>query len=173
MKTWVALLRGINVGKNKRIAMADLRKLLEGLGYEDVQTLLQSGQAVFRAKGTARAHEDAIERAIEAEFAMEVAVLVRTAAELEAVVEANPFAAADAKELHVVFLKADPPKKAVDALDDYEPDEYAFGDRCIYVRLPNGIAGSVLPDWTRGLGVPASSRNWNTTRKLLAKAHAQ
>ena len=168
--TWIALLRGINLGAKRRVAMADLRALLEGLGYEDVRTLLQSGNAVFTAGARAADHEGAISGAIGDELGLDVAVLVRSASELASVVNANPFATegADAKELHAVFLGSTPPKRKVDALDAeaYAPDEFALGKRVVYLRLPNGIQGARVPDWQKVLGVEITQRNWNTVTKL-------
>jgi uncharacterized protein (DUF1697 family) len=89
MTVCVALLRGINVGKAKRIAMADLRALIEGLGYTDVRTLLNSGNVVFSAsRGATAAIAAAIEKAIVARFGFSAAVVVVTAKELEAIVAA-------------------------------------------------------------------------------------
>jgi uncharacterized protein (DUF1697 family) len=169
--TWVALLRGINVGRNKRIAMSDLRDLLVSLGYADVRTHLQSGNAVFSG---ARRKPDVIEQEISSgigkEFGMEVAVLVRDAAELAAVVEANPFVTrgVDTNELHVTFLAAPPAAAKLAAIDRdaCAPDEFAVGERVIYVRLRNGVMGSRLPNWDRLLGMPTTTRNWNTTTRL-------
>ena len=169
--TWVALIRGINVGRAKRIAMADLRAVLEALGCADVRTQGQSGNAIFssrHAKG--EPIEAEIAMAIKREFGMDVAVLARTATELDAVVAANPFVArgVPARELHVAFLSASPAaakSRSVDH-DAYAPDEFAFGKRVVYVRLPNGVMGSKLPDWERALGVRVTMRNWNTTTKL-------
>ncbi len=170
--TWVALLRGINLGKQKRVAMADLRALLDRLGYRDVRTVLQSGNAVFTAKGRAPAIEDAIASAIEAELRLDVTVIVRRASEFHSVVEANPFVAAgvDTKELHALFLSTKPSAKAMKTVDPegHAPDEFAFGDRVVYLRLPNGIMGSKLPDFEKTLGVRATQRNWNTVTKLDA-----
>jgi uncharacterized protein (DUF1697 family) len=175
MTTWVALLRGINLGKARRVAMADLRALLEGLGYDEVRTLLQSGNAVFTAAGSATKLETAIERQIEQELGLRVTVMVRSAARLRTIVDDNPFAVPDAdpKQLHVVFLSAPPPKQQVSSLDpdDYAPDEFAVGDRVIYLRLPNGVAGSRFP-WDRSFAVDTTMRNWNTTTKLADLAAA-
>jgi uncharacterized protein (DUF1697 family) len=169
--TWVALLRGVNVGRNKRIAMSDLRDLLVSLGYADVRTHLQSGNAIFSG---ARRKPDVIEQEISSrirkEFGMEVAVLVRRAAELAAVVEANPFVTrgVDTNELHVTFLAAPPAATKLAAIDRdaCAPDEFAVGERVIYVRLRNGVMGSRLPNWDRLLGMPTTTRNWNTTTRL-------
>jgi uncharacterized protein (DUF1697 family) len=85
-------------------------------------------------------------------------------------VDDNPFVArgVPATDLHVAFLSADPQAAKSAALDDaaFLPDEFALGKRVVYVRLPNGVMGSTLPDWEKVLGVRATQRNWNTTTKL-------
>lgn len=170
MTSRVALLRGINVGTAKRIAMADLRAMLESLGYSDVRTQGQSGNALFTATKKDVALEQEINASIKRTFGMEVAVLVRTGAEFTAAVNKNPFVARKlpANELHVCFLSATPTAAKIKSInaDDFTPDEFVFGDRVIYLRLPNGVMGSTLPDWDRVLGVRATQRNWNTTTKL-------
>ncbi|HEY4868864.1 MAG TPA: DUF1697 domain-containing protein, partial [Candidatus Dormibacteraeota bacterium] len=90
--TFVALLRGINVGRNKRLAMSDLRALLEALGYGDVRTHLQSGNAIFTTgRGAESKLEQQISARISADLGLDVSVLVRTSAELAAVAAGNPF----------------------------------------------------------------------------------
>lgn len=170
--TWVALLRGINVGRNKRVAMSDLRALLEALGYQDVRTLLQSGNAIFTAgRATASKLEQQISERINEDLAMDVSVLVRTAAELIEVVAANPFVAKGVpkNELHAAFLAGTPTSAKVASVDHdaFAPDQFAFGERVIYLRLPGGVMASRLPDWERVLGVRATQRNWNTVTRLL------
>ena len=173
--TRVALLRGINVGRNKRIAMADLRTMLESLGYEDVRTHLQSGNAFF-VVGTGKDSklEQEISAAIKATFGMEVAVLVRTGAELASVVDSNPFVARGVKtsELHATFVTAAPPAAKIAAVDRdaCAPDEFEVGDRVIYARLRNGVMGSRLPEWDKVLGMRTTTRNWNTTTRLREMA---
>ena len=168
--TWVALLRGINVGGNKRVAMADLRALLERLGYEDVRTALQSGNAVFVAPGPSSELESQIRSKIVADLGLEVKVLVCSAEELSSVVKANPYPArgADLKELHVAFLSAGAPAQKLAAVngDDYQPEEFEIGDRVLYLRLPNGVANSQLPNWDRLLGLDVTARNWKTVNRL-------
>jgi uncharacterized protein (DUF1697 family) len=169
--TWVALLRGINVGRAKRITMADLRTMLDSLGYTDVRTLGQSGNAIF-VSGERRPEslEEAISTRIRGAVGMEVSVLIRTAREFASVVDANPFVTRGipSSELHVAFLSAEPPRARVAGIDRAAslPDEFALGKRVIYERLSNGVIGSTLPDWERVLGVRATRRNWNTTTKL-------
>jgi uncharacterized protein (DUF1697 family) len=169
--TWVALVRGINVGRAKRITMADLRTMLSSLGYEDVRTHGQSGNAIF-SSGQRKAEflEQAISSGIRATFGMDAAVLLRTATEFAGVVDANPFVkpGVPSTELHFAFLSADPAAAKIAGIDRdaFKPDEFALGKRVIYVRLPNGIMGSTLPDWERAFGVRATQRNWNTTTRL-------
>ncbi len=167
--TWVALLRGINVGRHKRVGMGDLRALLESLGFHDVRTYLQSGNATFTAsQGDAAELERRMAAAMATALGLDVKVLVRTAAQLAAVVDANPFPGADPKELHVAFLSAPAPPDTVAGLEpaDFAPDQFELGDAVIYLRLPNGLMGSRLPDWERVLGVAVTQRNWNTVTRL-------
>jgi uncharacterized protein (DUF1697 family) len=171
MTTWVALLRGINVGRHKKVAMADLRVLLASLGYGDVRTHAQSGNALFTtASGTARTLERDIAAQLDADLGLDVKVLVRSAVELAAVVDTNPFVGrnVDSKELHAVFLSKAVAAKTTAGLDlaACKPDEVDFGKRVIYVRLPNGVMGSRLPNWDRALGVDATMRTWRTVTRL-------
>lgn len=169
--TWVALVRGINVGRAKRITMLDLRTMLESLGYKEVRTHGQSGNAIFSSgQRNAEALEQEISSRIRTHFRMDAAVLLRTATEFAGVVDANPFVThgAPSSELHFAFLSAEPAAAKAAAVDReaFKPDEFAFGKRVVYVRLPNGIMASTLPDWERTLGVRATQRNWNTTTRL-------
>ena len=171
--TYVALLRGINVGRHKRIAMADLRELVGSLGHANVLTHLQSGNVVFssprRDVATLRGE---FEAGIATRFGLDVRVLVRTHAELARVVATNPFpaAAADPARFLVTFLDPSPTPDRVALVDpaEFGPDEFRFGDGVVYVWYRGGILASKLTDavWTRRLGVTATSRNWNTVTRL-------
>ena len=168
--TWVALLRGINVGRNKRLAMADLRRILESLGFENVRTHLQSGNAIFSTERTGAAKlERQIADALREDAGLDVRVLCRTAAELDAVVQANPFAGkGDPKELHAVFVSATPATKRLAEVgpEQFAPNEFVAGDRVIYMRLPKGVMGGPLPDWDRALALDATMRSWGTVSRL-------
>lgn len=174
MTSYIALLRGINVGGHNRVPMPQLRTILEGLGHAEVATYLQSGNAVFTSDATDEQRlADDIRQGIADDLGLDIAVLVRTADEVAAIAAANPFATAAAenpKFVHAVFLSADPDPERVAALDPtrYAPDEYRIGSRVIYVHYPNGAGRSKLDDavWRR-LGVTATARNWNTVTKLL------
>lgn len=173
MPTFVALLRGINLGARNKIAMADLRDLLETIGAEDVTTYVQSGNVVFRsASRSAETLERAIEKRIKADLGLEVAVLVRTKAQLAALVDGNPFG--DPKTVHVTFLAEKPAAARVRKLDpERSPgDEFRVVGREVYLRCPNGYGPSKLSNsyFEKQLGVAATTRNWRTVTKLAELA---
>jgi uncharacterized protein (DUF1697 family) len=178
MTRYVALLRGINVGAHKRVAMADLRSLLAGLGYDDVQTLLQSGNAVFSASAARKPERIAldVEGSIATELGVNAEVVVRTAAELASVVERDPLGeiAVDPKRYQVSFLSAEPAADVARELAtlDFAPERFVLSGREIYAWHPNGIHTSKLAKLLGGprLDVVATARNWNTVVKLLAMA---
>ncbi|MGH2793553.1 MAG: DUF1697 domain-containing protein [Actinomycetota bacterium] len=170
-KRHVVLLRGVNLGKNKRIAMSDFRALLESLGYEDVRTHIVSGNAIVSGgQGPATGMERAIEQALDSKLGLDVTVIVRSAKELDDLVSANPFATkrADPKAMHAVFLSMDPKPAAVEAVDPAgsAPDRFAFGKRVIYLHLTDGVAGSKLPNWEKLLEVRTTMRTWNVVNRL-------
>jgi uncharacterized protein (DUF1697 family) len=173
MAVYVALLRGINVGKNKRIAMADLRNLVEGLGYADVKTHLNSGNVAFTGpEGTNQEIAARIQEKISADLGMDVAVVVRKGEEMQRVVAENPFPdhAEDHTTLHVAFLAAIPGPKDVSALADVAKgaDDYRVVRDNVYLFYPNKITGAVfMPNGLdKALGVASTSRNWRTVVKL-------
>jgi uncharacterized protein (DUF1697 family) len=177
MARYVALLRGINVGGNKKVPMAQLRELMEGLGYTDVATLLQSGNAVFTSKEKSPAKlVKQLEAAIAKEFGFEVAVVVRTRDELAAAIKANPLSGAEdaPSQFVVTFLSDVPDQKRLKEIDPaaYLPDEFRVLGREIYARFPNGIRDSKLAVVLGGprMGVTPTARNWNTVTKLLELA---
>jgi uncharacterized protein (DUF1697 family) len=171
--TFVALIRGINVGGKKKIAMAELRSLFSSLGFEDVVTYIQSGNVVFRSPA-GDAHEIAanIEREINAALGMDPAVLLRTPGELEEIIARNPYGPprTDVSKLHVVFLDRTPAAGAAQELDPERspPDDFALLGREVYLHLPNGFGRSKLTIdyFERRLGLRATARNWNTLLRL-------
>jgi uncharacterized protein (DUF1697 family) len=174
MARYIALLRGINVGGNKKVPMAQLRELMEGLGYTEVATLLQSGNAVFtcKEKNPAKVGKQ-LEEAIVQEFGFEVSVVLRTRDELEAVIKANPLPGAEdaPSQFLVMFLSEAPDPKRFAQIDPaaYLPDEFRLVGREIYARFPNGVGRSKLATVLGGtrLGVIPTGRNWSTVMKLL------
>jgi uncharacterized protein (DUF1697 family) len=172
----VALLRGINVGAGNRLSMARLRELMEGLGYEGVETLLQSGNVAFAAGEPAAESERRIAGALREQDGLEVPVLVRTRAQLAAVVKRDPLReqATNPKAYHVVFLSQRPDAKRVREVDPerYRPELFEQHGREIFVWWPDGAHRARLTHsfWERKLGVTATARNWNTVEKLLELA---
>ena len=174
--TFITLLRGINVGKAKRVPMAELRALLAGLGYGDVQTLLNSGNAVFtHANANTAAHAEAIAQALRTHFGFDIPVIVKSATDIAAIAAQNPLAApgVDPSRLLVILALAASPPQAVHALAAcvQAPDPFAVGKHAAYLHCPGGILSSPAAERAlRGLGEVITTRNWATTLKLLALA---
>jgi uncharacterized protein (DUF1697 family) len=172
-----ALLRGVNVGGNKKVPMADLRRLLEALGYRDVATLLNSGNAVFTASAKALPTvADDVEEAIHAALGVRCSVVVRTGPELDAALAADPWGplATDASRSLIGFLGGAPAPTAAAALAalDVAPDQVKLIGREVYLWVPDGVSSGLLSkaSWEKLLGVPVTSRNVNTVAKLAAMA---
>lgn len=174
----VALLRGINVGRSKRIAMADLRALIEELGYTDVLTHLQSGNAVFTTSQAPAEVVRTLEAGIAGTFGLEVKVVVRTGEQLAEVVAANPLddVATDPARYLVGFPGGTIDRKGAAALsrEDFAPNVVRVVKSEVYLWCPNGVLDSPFGrlDWEQRLGVAVTMRNWRTVTKLaqLAKA---
>ena len=172
---YAALLRGINVGGNKKIAMAELRVALGGLGHSDVSTYLQSGNAIFTAaRQPAQAVARAIEDAVAGTFGMTVSVMIRTAGELAGVLGRNPLPGQpeNPSRFFVAFLSGAP-----DAERTQQAEARSFGADRIWVSgseaflwCPAGAAKTQLTNNAveKLLGVRATSRNWNTVNKLVS-----
>lgn len=174
MTTHVALLRGINIGKNKRIAMEDLRTMFADLGHRDISTYIASGNVLFEADRKPSPKLAAtISAAIEDTFGFEVAVVVLDRAELAAIATESPFAnrASDPKHVIVTVLAAPPDPGVIDSLDrsSYLPEQFAVVERSIHIHTPNGQAGMQLHNafWEKLTGTTATTRNWRTMTKLL------
>ncbi|MDV9188817.1 DUF1697 domain-containing protein [Streptomyces sp. SR27] len=176
-KTYAALLRGINVSGHRKVPMAELRVLIEGLGHTGVRTHLQSGNAVFTTESGEGedALAAALEDAIEDHFGFRVDCLVRDGDYLTAVAEACPFPAAEVKgkELHAFYCSGPVTLERFAAIDReaYLPEDFALGDRVLYLYVPDGLGTSRLapvisrPSVMKGLVTTA--RNWNTVLKLI------
>ena len=175
MTTYIGLLRGINVGGNKMVAMADLRDMMAKIGFSDVKTLLQSGNVVFRAAARAPAKlERQLEAELEKRLLLKVEFHVRTADEWRAVIAANPFGAeakTDPSRLLVTCFKAPLDKANVTALKAAitGPETLRADGRHLYMVFPDGMGNSkaaALVD--KKLGARGTARNWNTVQKLAA-----
>ena len=173
----IVLLRAINLGPTNRVRMADLRHLLEGLGYEEIRTLGQSGNVVLASDAPAAGLEAAVEAGV-AGLGVETKVVSRTAAELAAVVAGNPFAdvATDPKLHQVSFLSAEPAPEVVREIGagDLGNERVAFAGREIHAWHPDGVHRSPLARLLtdRRLGVTATARNWRTVTALHELAAA-
>ncbi|MGW0941245.1 DUF1697 domain-containing protein [Streptomyces sp. NPDC002623] len=174
--TYAALLRGINVGGSRKVPMAELRTLLEGLGLGDVRTYLQSGQAVFSsAHGDEETLAAELTVAIEKRFGFVVDVIVRDHAFLKAVAEACPYPAAEleAKQLHVTYFSGPVDEERYAGIDRaaFLPEEFRLGDRVLYLYAPDGLGRSKLAEQLSRprvhQGLIATTRNWNTVVKLV------
>jgi uncharacterized protein (DUF1697 family) len=172
----VALLRGINVGKAKRVAMAELRTLCEALGYGDVRTLLNSGNLVFSApRADARAAAK-IEKEIASRLGIDSRVLVITGSELDAIVAENPFAECEtnASRLLVTVLATTANRARIEQLtkQSWGAERLGFGSRAAYVWCPEGILESKASvALGKVLGDAGTSRNWATMKKLQVLMH--
>jgi uncharacterized protein (DUF1697 family) len=177
MPRLVALLRGINLARTRRIAMADLREALTAGGYADVRTHLQSGNVVLTTDQAPDAAARDLETRIAERFGFDVDVLVRTADELAEVVAANPLGefATDGSKHFVAFLSGAPDSDAVAAIAerDFGDERFTAIGREIYVWCPDGLrdCGVMKAIADRRLAVAtATVRNWNTVAKLLELA---
>jgi uncharacterized protein (DUF1697 family) len=173
----VALLRGVNVGKAKRIAMADLRALLEGLGFDGVSTLLNSGNAVFRAAGPNDVLADRIQATLERDLGVRSRVTVLGASDLRAILDENPLpdAVAEPSRFLISVLRSSADRAPAEALarQDWAPEVLALGHRAVYLWCPQGIAtGRLGLALDRALGERGTARNWATLQKLRALLEA-
>ena len=171
---YVVLLRGINLGKARQVGMPRLREVLEERGHASVRTHLRSGNVVLESSlGEKRLGAD-VRSAIETEFGFEVPVVVRTGAELAAVVAGDPFAteATDPSRYLVTFMAEPPAPDKVDALPRADVGDYLVRGRELYLWLPDGIQDTPLASWKWDtlLGVPGTARNWNTVTRLAELA---
>jgi uncharacterized protein (DUF1697 family) len=165
-----ALLRGVNLGRNRRIAMPELREIVESLGHEDVETYLQSGNVVFKPKGGRKNLGPALESAIRDATGHTMPVLVRTGRELAKIVAANPYPVDDPTRVVVGFLgkAARPADLGLGDLASYEPDKLTQIGRELYISVPNGQARSKLIDdlTKKRLPTDVTVRNWRTVLEL-------
>jgi uncharacterized protein (DUF1697 family) len=174
--TQIVLLRGINIGPRNRIAMPELREALEEAGFGDVRTYVQSGNVVLSSKLRPENTARKVERVVADRFGLEIAVVVRTKAELARIVKKNPLAkvAKNPKRYQVSFLDRKLDRATVGKLEQAVAgkEQLVVDGRELYAWHDAGVARSKL--WAalagRGLGVTATARNWTTVEKLLELA---
>ncbi|HET8949836.1 MAG TPA: DUF1697 domain-containing protein [Solirubrobacteraceae bacterium] len=175
MARQIALLRGINLASRNRVSMPDLRKALEAAGYEDVATLVQSGNIVLTSAKKPKTLETEISALVKDEFGVVAATVVRTRDELAGVIERNPIPAGPsiAKLFQVTFFSDEPDAARVAELEgqDFGNEELVVIGREAYAWHPDGIQKSKLArELGKGLRGDGTARNWNTVTKLLELA---
>ncbi len=174
MTTLVALLRGVNVGRDRKVPMADLRACFTDAGCREVATYIQSGNAVFGPPagldGDALRAE--LEERIAERFGFVVPVVLRSGREMQRVLDRNPFPESDASSVHVAFLPAEPDVAALDGFDvsAFAPEAFALDGREVYLFLPDGMGRAKLPAALPVLRRVATVRNWRTVTTLAGMA---
>lgn len=167
MTVFVSLLRAVNVGGTGKLPMAGLKSLCEGAGFTAVRTYIASGNVVFRSRLGEAGVKAQLEAGLKAYGGKPIGVIVRTGAEIAAVLDGNPFAGRPADRTVALFLDEAAPADAIAAATHRESEEIVTGEREIYLFYPAGIGQSklVLPAMKRG-----TARNMNTVAKLAALA---
>ncbi|MBS4033989.1 MAG: DUF1697 domain-containing protein [Ignavibacterium sp.] len=173
MPTYIALLRGINVSGQKLIKMTDLKELFEALGFQNVQTYIQSGNVIFSSKEKSLDKlESIISTAIRKKFGFDAVVIVITPEVLEYILENNPFIKKimAIERLYVTFLSDTPSEENINKLGaiNYSPEEYIIDQKIIYLHFPNGAGKVKLSNnlFESKLKVDATTRNLKTINKL-------
>ncbi|EFU39748.1 hypothetical protein PVOR_20659 [Paenibacillus vortex V453] len=181
MTIYIALLRGINVGGHHKIKMADLRKMLEGMGLTHVQTYIQSGNVLFQSAESKAALRAKMEQGILEVFGFPVPVLLRTSSEIEGIIRNCPFSeerirlaeeASEFESLYVAMLPAALAAEEVEKLKNYANDKEAFeaiGEE-VYLLFKESVRNSKLAGQLSKLSLPVTMRNWKTMNKLAQLA---
>jgi len=164
MKTFVALLRGINVGGNNILPMTELKALCEEAGFKNVRTYIQSGNVIFESKIAEDKAVVKVQKALKTKLQNPVSVKIRTIEELETIISNNPFPSANPSQVGVLFLEHTVDESIVREFSKKETEEIIAGKREIYIHYPNGMGQSKLK-------FPKSAkdgtvRNINTVKKL-------
>lgn len=171
--TYIALLRAVNVSGQNKIKMADLRQMFERMGFDGVETYIQSGNVRFEADEDEETLRPQIEAAIHTTFGLTVTVVLRTASELAEVVARCPFP--ETESLYVAYLEAEPTPEGIAQLNAFqtESEEWQVIGREVYILYHQGAGRSKLTTAVleKRLDVAATARNWRTTQQLLTMAH--
>ncbi len=174
MITYIAFLRGINVGGHKKIKMADLRLLLEGLGYKEVLTYIQSGNVIFNSLEEERDKLENQISEVKNQYGFEVPVLVKTRTEINKILDINPYNDPDdlaSNKIYFVLLKKVPENEDIEATSAiiFENEKFIITPECVFIRydLGAGKAKCGINFFESKLKVAATSRNYRTMTKLL------
>ena len=177
MSTYISMLRGINVGGQKKVGMKELKELYESLGFGRVRTYVQSGNVVFDYPySDPSTLVSKVERGIEGRFGFKVPVVIRTRDELQRLITNTPFVGKDESKVHVTFLSAEPAAPAEDEIGRAKDgaEEFSISGRDVYLFCPNGYGVTKLSNalFERKLKVSATTRNWRTVNALLSIAES-
>ena len=167
MRTYLFLLRGINVGGKNILPMRDLTSLLEANGYQNVKTYIQSGNVVL--SGSKKPGE-IISKAIESKFGFKPETMVLERSEFEKAIESNPFGPDEAKSIHIFFLSEVPKSPNIGKLVTLSSatEKYELNGKVFYLYAPDGIGRSrLVANLEKCMGVSATGRNFNTISKLM------
>ena len=167
MTAFIALLRAVNVGGTGKLPMNDLKEMCEALGFGSVRTYIASGNVVFTSRKSEAAVKSALQKQLEAYAGKPVGVLVRSAAELQAVLNDNPFPKAPANRTMAVFLDDAPPADTLAAIRGRRDEQVGLGQREIYIHYGDGMAKSKLVVPVAKTG---TARNMNTVAALAKMA---
>lgn len=175
MKTYIAFLRGINVSGNKKIPMAELRTLCDGLHFKNVKTYIQSGNVVFESENSEIVElEKLFSQSILHHFRFEVPVIVKTIEQLQKVITGNPYNSEEEiakNKIYFVLLNGTPTKEVLVNLrtENYINEEFTIAENCIYLKCKAGYGKAKLNNnlIERKLGVLATTRNYRTINKML------
>lgn len=174
MRTYIALLRGINIAGNNPLPMRGLVGILGRMGCKDVKTYIQSGNAVFRTgKSQTKKLAEEISSRIYKEHGFKPKVLLLSVSQLEKAIDHNPFSTTDGRALHFMFLESSPKKPDLAGLMAVKSktEEFRLDKNVFYLYAPDGVGRSKLVAKVEpALGVPVTGRNWNTVNTLMAMA---
>ena len=172
MYRYIALLRGINVGGHRKLPMTELRSLLESLGYSNVKTYIQSGNAVFSSEEEVEG--STIAKAIEEKFGYDVPVLLRTPLEIAQILKDCPFPKEKKEKGYFGLLYKPPTAKAIETTRSFSfsNEEFVITPQCVYLFFHDGYGKSKMPGnfFEKNLEVPVTTRNFRTMMKLLELA---
>ncbi|HZK85352.1 MAG TPA: DUF1697 domain-containing protein [Desulfosporosinus sp.] len=182
MTIYIALLRGINVGGKNIIKMAELKRILETIGLQELQTYIQSGNVLFKSDECEESLRKKIEHQIRENFGFSVPVVLRTSTELERIISSCPFSeqevseaeSSEAESQYISLLTHAPLPENIELLNAYrsESDEYRIVGREVFLLFHHSIRNSRLANNLKKLDVPSTVRNWKTINKLAALAKA-
>ena len=172
MKTYIALLKGVNVGGHKKMPMAELRELLTNSGFQNVKTYIQSGNVVFHSSEKPMELELKIQKQINAQFGFEVPVIVKTSKELQTIFDACPFSKEKINTSYFIVLSKKPEADLLKEVNkmSYENEEVVIKDDCLYFYSSKGFGKTKfnMNTYERKLKLFGTARNYNTMLKLLS-----